>query len=58
MASVLGDAKYIALIDYLQKSHTVNSEYYAKQLRKAIKTETTGKLIKKNFLSPGQCSST
>lgn len=40
-----GDAKCIGLIDYLQKSHTINREYYAyllMQLRKAMKTKCSG----------------
>ena len=49
MASVLGDAKAIVLIEYLLKSRTVDGEYYAnvlKQLRKAIKAKRPGKKTK------------
>ena len=43
------DAKGIVFIDYLQKGHTVNGEYYAnllRQLREAIKSKRPGKLTK------------
>ena len=49
MASVFWDAKGIVLIDYLQKGHTINGEYYAnllRQLREAIKSKRRGKLTK------------
>ena len=49
MASVFWDAKGIVFINYLQKSKTINGEYYAKllrELRQAIKSKRPGKLTK------------
>lgn len=43
------NAKGIVFIDYLQKGHTINGEYYAnlqRQLQKAIKSKQPGELTK------------
>ena len=47
MTSVFWDAKAIVFINYLQKGHTINGEYYAnlpRQLRKAVKSKRPGKM--------------
>ncbi|CAI9733412.1 Hypothetical predicted protein [Octopus vulgaris] len=49
MASVFWDAKGIVFIDYLQKRHAINGEYYAnllRQLKRALKIKRPGKLAK------------
>ena len=49
MASVFWDEKDIVLIDYLQKSKTINGEFDAsllRQLQKAIKSKQPGRLKK------------
>ena len=49
MVYLFWDAKGIVFIDYLQKSKTINGEYYTKllrELRQAIKSKRPGKLSK------------
>ena len=49
MASIFWDIDGIILIDYLEKGHTINGEYYANlltSLREAVKDKRRGKLRK------------